>query len=460
MKNKHLRVKCVSYRLHYSVLRYMDTRMARIGAELRSISDSILNWRPRPPFYYGWLVLGTAALGAFIATGVAQTVLGGIQDLIAQDMGWDRTTLAFAATLATWTSGLTMPFVGKLVDRYGPRYMMLAAALVVSACFFALSGVNSIWQFYIAYIISRSFAGPNLQNLVPRTVAVNFFRRKRNLALGITALNRIGGESLNLLIITLVASALNWRAAYRTLGIIALPLCIPLFLIMRRRPEDIGLRPDGDAAGTPSARARLESAPIGEFDWWLREVVRVPSFWFIVWAEFLSVTTTAAVAFQLVPFLTDSGMSYQTAAFALMVSILLGGLSVPLWGYLSDKFTIRRLTITVMLTTAIPTLTFAFIDVQSVGFYVSVIWGIASGSIPIVGSMMIGEYFGRRSFGAVSGLTGPFRTAAMGLGPSLGALLVNITGGYAVIFAVAVASYIAAATLTYSVQHPTMPRRG
>ena len=430
-----------------------------IGREVRNVADNILGWHPRPPFYYGWLVLGTAALGAFIATGVAQTVLGGIQDLIAQDMGWDRTTLAFAATLATWTSGLTMPFVGKLVDRYGPRYMMVVAALVVSACFFALGGVNYVWQFYIAYIISRSFAGPNLQNLVPRTVAVNFFRRKRNLALGLTALNRIGGESLNLLIITIVAGAFSWRAAYRTLGVIALPLCIPLFLIMRRRPEDIGLHPDGDTTGTPSARSKAASAPTGEFDWWLREVVRAPSFWFIVWAEFLSVTTTAAVAFQLVPFLTDSGMPYRTAAFALMVSILLGGLSVPLWGHLSDKFTIRRLTITVLLATSVPTAVFAFIDAQSIGFYVSLVWGIASGGIPIVGSMMIGEYFGRRSFGAVSGLTGPFRTAAMGLGPTLGALLVNITGAYTAIFAVAVASYILAAVLTYGVQYPRLPQR-
>lgn len=428
--------------------------------EVRNIGANILDWHPKPRFYYGWLVLGTAALGAFIATGVAQTVLGGIQDLIANDMGWDRTTIAFAATIATWVSGMTMPFVGKLVDRYGPRYMMLAAALIVSACSFTLSGVNSVWQFYVAYIISRSFAGPNLQNLVPRTVAVNFFRRKRNLALGITALNRIGGEALNLLIITLVASAFSWRAAYRTLGIIALPLCIPLFLIMRRRPEDIGLRPDGDTAPSmPRARAGAAFAPPAEYAWGLREVIHKPPFWFIVWAEFLSVTTTAAVAFQLVPFLTDNGMPYRTAAFALMISVLLGGLSVPLWGHLSDKFTIRRLTMTVMLATSVPTAAFAFIDPQSVGFYASIIWGIASGGIPIVGSMMIGEYFGRRSFGAVSGLTGPFRTAAMGLGPALGALIVNATDAYTAIFALAVASYIVSATLTYAVRYPSVPNR-
>ena len=427
---------------------------------MRNIVDRFLGWHPRPRFYYGWLVLGTASLGAFIATGVAQTVLGGVQDLIARDMGWDRTTIAFAATAATWTSGLTMPFVGKLVDRYGPRYMMLVAALIVSACFFALGGVNSVWQFYVAYIIARSFAGPNLQNVVPRTVAVNFFRRKRNLALGITALNRIGGESLNVLIITLISSAFNWRVAYRTLGIVALPLSIPLFLIMRKRPEDIGLLPDGDKVErAPNFGGSAIPLPTGEFDWRLREVVLAPSFWFIVWAEFLAVSTTAAVTFQLVPFLTDHGMSQSLAASALMLSILLGGLSVPVWGHLSDKFTIRRLTIAALIATSVPTVAFAFIDVPSAGFYVALAWGIASGVIPVVGSMMVGDYFGRRSFGALTGLTGPFRTAAMGIGPALGALLVNATGEYTAIFAVAVASYAVAVALNYSVRLPRLPDR-
>ena len=429
---------------------------------MSGFTEKVLSWHPRPRFYYGWLVLGTAALGAFIATGVAQTTLGGVQDLIAADMGWERTTIAFAATAATWASGLTMPFVGKLVDRYGPRYMMLAAALAVSACFFALGGVNSVWQFSLTYIIARSFAGPNLQNVAPRTVAVNFFRRKRNLALGITALNRIGGESLNLLIITLIAGALSWRAAYRTLGIIALPLSIPLFVIMRKRPEDIGLLPDGESmAHTPSANVGDASTPMREFDWRLREVISVPSFWYIVWAEFLAVSTTAAVTFQLVPFLTDSGMSYSLAAGALMLSVLLGGMSVPLWGHLSDKFTIRRLTIAALLVTSVPTLLFILVDPRSVGvgFCVSVAWGVASGGIPVVGSMMIGEYFGRRSFGALTGLTGPFRTAAMGLGPTLGALLVNTTGGYTAIFAAAVVSYIAAALMNYNVRQPKLPSR-
>ena len=141
-------------------------------------------------------------MGAFIATSVAQTVFGGIQDLIVEDMNWDRKTIALAATLGTWGSGLTMPFIGKLVDRFGPRWLMLFACLVVGLGSIYLAGSSTVWQFFLTYILIRAIAGPNLQNLIPRTVAVNFFTKRRNLAMGITALNRIAGESVNIQIIT------------------------------------------------------------------------------------------------------------------------------------------------------------------------------------------------------------------------------------------------------------------
>ncbi|MDA0770426.1 MAG: MFS transporter [Chloroflexi bacterium] len=424
---------------------------------------AFVDWHPHPPFYYGWLLLGTAALGAFIATGVAQTVLGGVQDLIALDMGWDRTTIAFAATAGTWISGLTMPIIGRLADRYGPRYMMVIAALIVGFGYLALSGVNSLWQFFVVYILLRSVAGPNLQNVVPRTVAVNFFRRRRNLALGITAQNRIITESINIQIITLVSNSLDWRMAYRMLGFIALPLAIPLFIVMRKRPEDIGLLPDGDKA-PPLENASIGSgvkASTGErdFDWRMREALVLPTFWFIVWAEFLAVTTTGAIGFQIVPFLSDAGMSNTVAASALSVSIFLGGLSVPLWGYISDRSSVKRLALTALSLILIPTVILLLIDPLEFGYPVVIVWGILAGGMNVVGSMMLGNYFGRTSFGTLNGLTGPFRTAAMGLGPSLGALLFNLTHGYQAIFVTAIVCYVVAIALTFSVKHAKLPAR-
>ncbi len=117
---------------------------------------------------------------------MAQVVLGGIQNLILEDLGWDRRTIAFAVTAGTWTSGLLTPFIGRLVDRHGPRGLMPIVALIVGVCFFRIAGIRCVWQFYLAYVIARTIANPNLVGVVPRTVAVNFFQRKRNLALGLT----------------------------------------------------------------------------------------------------------------------------------------------------------------------------------------------------------------------------------------------------------------------------------
>ncbi len=141
-------------------------------------------------------------------------------------MSWDRKTIALAATFGTWGAGSISPFIGRGVDKFGPRWIMFLAALFVSVGLIILGNVQTLWQFFFVYIIVRAIAGPSLQNVVPRTVAVNFFESKKNTALGVTAFTRIFGESTNLQIITLLSTFFSWRIAYRVLGLIALPLSI------------------------------------------------------------------------------------------------------------------------------------------------------------------------------------------------------------------------------------------
>ena len=426
---------------------------------------SLAGWRLNTPFYYGWLVLGVAALGAFAATGVAQIVLGGIQNLIFEDMGWDRSTIAFAVTAGTWTSGLLTPLVGRLADRHGPRGLMPVAALIVGVCYFGIAGIQSVWQFYLAYIIARTIANPNLVGVVPRTVAVNFFQRKRNLALGLTSMARPIGGAINIQIISLIAQAYTWRVAYRALGVFAIVLVVPLFLFMRRRPEDIGLLPDGDRrlpladahraeAGESSAiRARKE------FDWKAREAAATPTFWLIVSAEALSVMTAGAIGFQIVPFLKEADASQVVAAGALSLSSLFGALVGPGWGLLSDRFQARKLAVIALGATGSVTALFLVVGGGSGGFAVVVLWGTVAGGLNILATMMLAQYFGRASFGSIVGLMGPIQLGALGLGPTLGAVIFGWTGGYTVLFLYGVAAYTAAAVLIYSARPPRLPRR-
>ena len=86
--------------------------------------QSLINWRLRTPFYYGWLVLAITAIATFAASGLTQVVLGGVQVYITEESGWPNGSLAFAATLGTWISGAIAPLVGSLADRFGPRWLL------------------------------------------------------------------------------------------------------------------------------------------------------------------------------------------------------------------------------------------------------------------------------------------------------------------------------------------------
>ena len=428
---------------------------------------TIANWTPRTPVFYGWVALAMAALGTYAATGVAQVVIGGVQSLIFEDLGWERSTIAFAVTAGTWASGALTPFIGRLADKHGPRRLMPPAALVVGVCYFALAGISRVWHFYAAYIIARAIANPILVGVVVRTVAVNFFRRRRNLAIGLVSTFRPGSGAVNIQIISFVASLTSWRAAYRILGAFSLLLVVPLFLIMRRRPEDIGLHPDGDEPRVPpsspssaSRQGARASADADEYSWSAREAVATSAFWLIVVAEMLTILTSGTVGYQITPFLEDAGMSQTTAALALSLSSLLGAAVNPGWGLLADRFQPRLLAaFATALTLAVAALFIPFGHRGGAGFAVAIAWGTASGGLNVLGSMMLAQYFGRGSYGAIVGLTGPFQMVFLGLGPTFGSLIYAFTGGYSAIWIYSLAAYAAAAILIFSARRPS-PRIG
>ena len=321
-----------------------DHHPSRTLTLLKTIAD----WRPRTPFYYGWLILAMSAVGTYAATGSTQLVFGGVQNFIFEDTGWDRSAIAYAVTAGTWASGLITPFVGRLADRYGPRGLMPIAAVIAGLCFFAIAGMQAIWHFYAAYIVARTIASPMLVGVVPRTAAVNFFNRRRNLALGISAMARPFGGAINIQIFSLIALAASWRAAFQVQGIISLLIVIPLFLVMRRSPADIGLQPDGASTASTSrgrapAAAASQTADRSEPDWSAGEAARTSAFWLIITAEALVILMSGTINFQIVPYLRDVGISPAIAAGALSVSSLLGSLGNPFWGWLSDIFSPRRL---------------------------------------------------------------------------------------------------------------------
>jgi MFS family permease len=424
-----------------------------------------LDWRPKTPFFYGWLILGMCFLATFAATGVSQVVLGGIQIFITEDTGWKKSTISLAVTAGTWSSGLLSPFAGRLADRYGPRWLMPVGIIVAAVAFFSLAGVDALWQFFAAYILGRAVSNPVLIGLVPRTVAVNFFRRRRNMALALVTSFRPITGAINIQIFSFIAIRYGWRAAYRYMGVLALVLVAPIVLFMRRRPEDIGLLPDGAKPNDPARALRRAGGgrrnPVdeAEFSWTAREALRTGAFWLIVMTAVTGTLASGAVGFSLVPYLfEDVGLSSGVAAGVLSMGTFLAITNLG-WGALADIFTPRRCLVVTMAGSGAAVIYLITVGSVPMALVFALVFGIFSGPATPLENMMLAQYFGRNSYGTIAGIYTPFQTMMLGLGPSFASVFREVMGGYEVLYVISAVLYFSSAIFVLLAKPPVLPAR-
>ena len=437
--------------------------------------EKILGWRPPTPFYYGWLVLAMGSLCTAAGSSVSQVVLGTVQVYIVEETHWSIGTLSIAVTAGTWCSGILAPFAGRLADRFGPRYLMTMGLIVVACALFALSSVNSssLWQFFVAYIIGRSISNPFLVGVVPRTATVNFFRRRRNITLAISGMGRPIGGAINIQIISLIALSQGWRASYGYLGVFMLVLTVPVFFIMRRNPEEIGLLPDGARPAVGSgqtgrssadrrAAGRTDADLAPEFSWTVREAMRTRAYWCIAGTAILAVIASAGLGYILVPYLVSAagpGLSNAQAAGVGSLGAVLA-MTTLIWGILADRFGPRQCMV-MTIAGAVLTQVFLMTAVSSVltAYIFAVLWGFFSNTVGTLEHMLLAQYFGRGSFGAILGSLGPLQTTALGIAPVFGTFLQTATGSYDIVFAMLAAMYAMAGMLIFLAKAPALPPR-
>ena len=409
------------------------------------------------------------SLSSAAGASVSQVVLGAIQVYIVEDTGWDIGTLSIAVTVGTWVSGVIAPFAGRLADRYGPRPLVPLGFIVVGTALLALSTVNTdtLWQFFTAYIIGRAISNPFLIGVVPRTATVNFFRRRRNITLAISGMSRPVGGAVNIQIISLIAATQSWRAAYGYLGLFLLALAIPAFIIMRRNPEQIGMLPDGDQPAGQSARAgraagRPPAALAPEFSWTVGEAMRTRAYWCIAATAILAVIASAGLGYVLVPYLVSESGPALSKPQAVGVGSLGAVLAMTnlVWGVLADKLG-PRYCMVLTITGAVLSGVFLMLGVNSVwtAYLFAVLWGFFSNTVGTLEHMLLAQYFGRGSFGAILGSLGPLQTTALGVAPVFGSYLFTFTGSYDIVFTVLMAMYAGAGMLIFLARAPRLPPR-
>ena len=274
----------------------------------------------RLPFYYGWLVVAVAFVT--MAVGVsARTAFSLLLPPLLDEFGWSRALVAGAFSFGFLVSAVLSPIAGRVMDRQGPRVVIGAGVCMMAGGLLAAPTITEPWHLYATLGVLVG-AGGNLMSFTAQSLYLPYwFVRRRGFAISI-AFAGVGGGAVVLLpwLQTIIAGD-GWRAACWAMGLLVLLIVAPLTLLVRRRPEDIGLLPDGAAriAG-PAGQQRFANIVDPAWtlvEWTLARAVRTGRFWWIALGYACALFAWYAVQVHQTKYLLEVGFSPAVAAWAL-----------------------------------------------------------------------------------------------------------------------------------------------
>ena len=418
----------------------------------------------KPRFFYGWYIVAGAFFGNWLGGGLGVPVFGLFFKPMAQELGWTRTGMTWPLVARAVLSQVTAPVVGPLLDRFGPRYLMTIGALVAGLGTVLMSQVNSAWQFFLFFSVIGALGNAGLGFLVTNTAVAKWFVRKRGRATAIanTGIN-VGEGSMTPLAHLLIAS-MGWRGAWMVLGLVPWLIIAPAsFILMRRAPEDMGLRPDGlplDQGSGSDAQVGggPQLDPSGEYPWTPGEAFRTPVLWVLVVVLSLAGLSVSGVVVHQLPFLTDQGLSQGTAAMSLTLYAAFAIPSKLIWGYLAERIHIRYLTAACLLGSGGGLLILLRADTVAEAAAFGIVYGLARGSWAVVMALIWADYFGRHFLGTIRGYVTPITLLSSQAGPLLAAFVFDSTQSYHPAFWAFVVSYVLAALLVLMATPPAPSR--
>ena len=359
-------------------------------------------------------------------------------------------------------SGVGAPFVGVLADRYSPRVLMTFGVVLMGVSFFLIAAAPAVWVLVLGYAIARGIAQNMIAGVVPRVVVVNWFRRMRGRAIGLVGTaHPIGTFALGPVALLIIGSGFGWRGVWVLFGIAVIVfLVLPNALVIRRAPEEMGLLPDGDDATEAGGQAAIEaSAREAEQSWTFREAVRTPSFVLIILSIVLTNYGGGGLPFHMPQIYADQGLREAIGVAAVSMFAISGAFANTLWGFLAERISERLLGIFTMLMGTVLALGFQFVSNPVAAVAYGILLGIAARGEGSILMILVANYYGRRSYGAISGLVQTALLGGLALGPFIMSVIRESTGSYLPVFYSAAVTFTIAAALLALAVKPKRPQR-
>jgi MFS family permease len=398
----------------------------------------------RPPFFYGWVVV--AVTFVTMAIGVnARTAFSLFFPPILSEFGWERGVTAGAFSFGFVVSGCVSPLIGRLMDRAGPRAVMELGVALMAGGLLLAPLTREPWHLYVTIGVMVGAGSVCLGYSGQSQFLPNWFIRRRGMAMGI-AFAGVGIGSVTLLPwVQHVIEQSGWRVACTAIGLVLLIVLAPINLLLHKRPEDIGLLPDGDAAPSVSSVKPVSNIldPVwASTNWTLGRALRTARFWWIACGFFCGLYVWYAVQVHQTKFLLDIGFSPNVAVWALGVVSLLG-IPGQIWlGHLSDRigreaiWAISCAGFAICFAALIalkyqPSLLLIYVMVVAQGM-------LGYGLTSVMGAVVL-EIFQGPQFGSIFGCIMLAGLAGGAAGPWVTGVLHDMTQDYTIAFAIGIA---------------------
>ena len=290
--------------------------------------------------FYGWVMVAVA----FVTMGIgvnARTAFSLLFPPIIDEFGWERGVTAGAFSFGFLVSAVLTPTLGRIMDRAGPRLVMALGVGLMGAGLLLAPLTSEPWHLYATLGVLVGGGSVCLGYSGQSLFLPNWFVRRRGLAMGL-AFAGVGVGSITLLPwLQLLIESAGWRAACVAMGLLILVVLAPINLLLRKRPQDVGLQPDGDAAPASDAPGRPASnvvdAAWAAVDWTLSRAIRTARFWWIAFGYSCGLYAWYAVQVHQTKYLIEIGFSPIVAAWALGLVSLVGIPGQIALGHISDR---------------------------------------------------------------------------------------------------------------------------
>jgi len=416
-------------------------------------------------YFYGWNIVLASFLARLSYAQHFSSILGVFFNPLQTEFGWSRSALAGVQTIARVIEAAIAPLIGPLIDRYGPRVLMPVGSVIVGLAMLGATQVHAIWQFYLFRGVIVAFGFTLMGGLVSDVAINNWFIRKRGRAL---AISRIGGNISNIFIVplsVLIIAASGWRTMFVIFAVIAwIVVLIPSAVFMRRRPEDMGLRPDGDTI-TPSVNEEpekesplLKKERISEPVWNRREVLATGTFWILASAFAVNSMSFQGINISLAPFIQDQGYTNYILALALTFRSIVMIFATLGMGFLAEKADTPLMRSLPFLILALGAGFFLFANLPIFLWLAILCYALGASGVNLIQEVLWAGYFGRLSLGLVRSLSYAISFGLGAVGPLAMNIVYDLVGSYRPAFIALIFLFMGSALLVGRAKPPRARR--